>query len=269
MTLFQALILGAVQGAAEFMPVSSSGHLVLVPWLLGWGNPGLTFNVVAHLGTTVAVLGVFWRDWLAILNGGLRMVRDRNPHEPYGRLLLLLVLATLPVVMLGPPFQALFERLFAAPIPASCALLGTAVLLAAGEWLSRLALDVNDLGWPQSMVIGLAQAVALIPGISRSGTTMTAGRLVGLSREATARFSFLLATPAVIGAALYDLSKEANSGHLIAQWPALLVGFAAAAVIGYVCIRWLLRYVQKHSLLIFSAYCVVFGVACLAIALAG
>jgi undecaprenyl-diphosphatase len=269
MTLLQALILGAVQGAAEFMPVSSSGHLVLVPWLLGWRNPGLTFNVVAHLGTTVAVLGVYWRDWLAILNGGLRMILKRNPYESNGRLLLLLAVASLPVAILGPSFQALFERLFAAPIPAACALLGTAVMLAVGEWLSRLALDVSDLGWMQSLVIGLAQAVALIPGISRSGTTMTAGRLVGLSREATARFSFLLATPAVIGAALYDLSKEASNGHLIAQWPALLVGFAASAVIGYVCIRLILRYVQKHSLLAFSVYCVVFGVACLAVALAG
>lgn len=263
MTWFQALILGIVQGLTEFLPVSSSAHLVLVPWALGWTfdpEAAFVFDVLVQLGTLAAVVVYFRSDLGQMLRATLRaLVERRWTGDPYLRLTWLTALATVPAVVAGLLLKPLVESAFGSPAVVSGFLLVTAGLLFGAERLARHAQDLDGAKWADAGWVGLAQALSIFPGISRSGATIAAGRWRGLARPAAARFSFLLSIPVMIGAGLVaalDLMALPAAG---ATLPVVLVGFAAAAVAGYLSIRWLLAFVSRHSLAVFSAYCLAVG----------
>jgi undecaprenyl-diphosphatase len=266
MSILQAIILGLVQGATEFIPVSSSGHLVLLPWLLGWDSPGLVFDTVVHWGTLVAVLAYFWRDWWSLITAWLQGLLRWDWREPQARLMWWLLLGSLPAAIFGYLLEDFFESLFGQPAWVSLFLLGTAGLLALSERLGHKVRDLGALRWPDALIIGLGQAAAIAPGISRSGATMSAGLLRGVGRQAAARFSFLLATPIILGAGLLQLLDLLAMPDPFAQIPTLAAGFGVAAVSGYVCIWGLLRFLQRGRLYPFAVYCALAGSACLLVA---
>jgi undecaprenyl-diphosphatase len=266
MDIIHAIVLGIVQGATEFIPVSSSGHLVLVPWLLGWPSPGLVFDTVVHWGTLVAVLAYFWRDWWTLITAWLRGLSRWDWSDPDARLLWLIMLGTIPAAVIGFLLEDLFESLFGKPEWVSFFLLATAGLLVVAERLGKRTRDLDSLRPVDSLIIGLGQAAAIAPGISRSGATIAVGVLRGLKRAAAARFSFLLSTPIILGAGLFKLLDLAEAPDAMAQVPTLVAGFLAAAIVGYLCIWLLLRYLQRGKLYPFALYCVWVGVSCLIIA---
>jgi undecaprenyl-diphosphatase len=262
--IIQAIVLGIVQGLTEFIPVSSSGHLVIVPWLLRWEDPSLLFDTVLHWGTLLAIVAVFWRDLWLIFVATLRSMGSRTLADPNARLGWYIVVGSIPAVILGLSFKDFFETLFGNPLAAGYFLLVTAGILAGSEQLARRytqAGDLTTLRWGQAMIIGLAQAIALAPGISRSGSTIAAGLSVGLRREEAARFSFLLGTPAFFGAALLQLTDTlaVDPTEVTAHLPALLVGMFVSALVGYLAIRGLLAYLRRRSLYLFAGYCLVVG----------
>jgi len=267
MDIVQAIILGLVQGASEFVPISSSGHLVLVPWLLGWPPPGLVFDTMVHWGTLVAVLAYFWRDFMALASAWGRSLASRNLGEPEARIAWLIIVGTLPAALMGYVGQDFFESLFAAPAWAAALLLVTGLILALSEWLGKRWKEPQQLAFLDSILIGIAQGCAIAPGISRSGATIAAGLFRGLKREAAARYSFLLATPIIFGAGLLQLLDLFKMENATAHLPALLLGFLAAALSGYLCIRFLLSYLQQGKLYVFAIYCWLAGGASLLIAL--
>lgn len=267
MSLLRAIILGILQGATEFIPVSSSGHLVLVPWLLGWDEPGLVFDTVLHLGTLLAVLAYFWRDWWRLIAAWLRGLARWRWDDPDARLVWILVVGTIPAAVLGFLLEDFFESLFGQPAWVAVFLLVTAVLLALSERLGRRLHQMAALRWPDALLIGLGQALAIAPGISRSGATIAAGLGRDLDRPAAARFSFLLATPIILGAGAFKLLDLLALPDPLAQLPVLAAGFLAAALSGYLCIWGLLRYLQRGRLYPFAVYCALAGSAALAVAL--
>ena len=253
MSLWEAAVLGTVQGLTEFLPVSSSAHLVLVPWALGWADPGLTFDVIVHLGTLGALLLCFGKDLAAI---GRRVLAG----APDGRrLLVALVVGTVPGAVAGYFAKGFFERLFTRPDWVGVFLLGTAGLLTVGEWAGRRARPLEAVGALEAVWIGIAQAVAIAPGISRSGATIAAGLLLGFTREAAARFSFLLAIPIIFGAGVHQLLDLRLTGGAPIPWAPLLVGFVTALGTGYAAIGALLRYLRTRSLSPFALYCLLLG----------
>jgi undecaprenyl-diphosphatase len=266
-SLLRALVLGIVQGVTEFLPISSSGHLVLVPWLLRWENPGLAFDAMLHLGTLCAVVAFFWRDLRDLVVAGLASIKERSLGEdPRRKLAWCLVLGTVPAAVIGFVFNDLAEALFAAPVCAGALLLVTGALLAICERRGRLVAGLEAIGWTDALVVGFAQALAIAPGISRSGATMSAGLWRGLRREAAARFSFLLSTPIILGAGLYKL-KDLGDTALAAESPVVLVaGFLAAVISGFLSIKFLLGYLRKGRLYPFAIYCWVAGLTTLLVA---
>jgi undecaprenyl-diphosphatase len=255
MTIIEAIVLGILQGTTEFIPVSSSGHLVLVPWLFGWGPPGLTYTVAVHFGTMLGVLVYFRQDWLGMLEGGLRWTRERRLN-PQFKLLLLLIVGTIPAALLGYLFEDFFIRVFENPLVAALMLLVTAGLLLVSEALGQLRRTLDDLTWLDSLTVGLAQAFAIFPGISRSGATLAAGRLRDVKREDAARFSFLLATPIIMGASLFQLIDLLVLGTDSTHWLLLIVGFLSSFFSGYLVIHWLLSFLRTRPTTIFALYCV-------------
>jgi undecaprenyl-diphosphatase len=241
-----AITLGLVQGLAEFLPISSSAHLILTPWFLGWPDPGLTFDVALHLGTLIAVLAYFWRDWLRLLQAAPR------PRSANGKLLWLLALAAIPGGIAGMLLDNLAEQALRSPllIAGTLALMGLALL--AADRLGRRDRQLHDIGLVDALAIGFAQALAIIPGVSRSGITIAVARARGLDRSAAARFSFLLGTPITAGAALYKLRDLAGTpGALDGPF---IAGVATAALVGALSIGVLLRYLQRAGLEIFVIY---------------
>ena len=269
MDLVKALVLGILQGATEFLPISSSGHLVLVPWWLNWSKSPLIFDVVVHLGTLVAVLFFFWRDWLALLRAGAQALRTRTVQDPDTRLLLLILLGTMPAMMAGVLLEDVFESAFSKPSLVAAFLLVTALVLVLSERVLTARRTLENLTARDALVVGAAQALAIFPGISRSGSTIAAGIMRGLPRPVAARFSFLLATPIIFGAGAKQgfevITGEVHDGQDLIM--PLVVGFLAAAVVGYLCIWGLLRLLQQRRLYGFAAYCAAFGVLSLLVAL--
>ncbi|MBI2368977.1 MAG: undecaprenyl-diphosphate phosphatase [Deltaproteobacteria bacterium] len=264
MTALQALVLGAAQALTEFLPVSSSAHLVLLPWLLGWPEPGLLFDTTVHLGTLAGVIAYFWRDLLALVAGWLRSLRERTLRgNPSGTLAWLLIVATIPGAVLGALFEREFEALFGRPRAVAGFLLVTGALLLVSERLRGRRQPGAPLTLVDAIVIGLAQAVAIAPGISRSGATIAAGLLRGLPRPEAARFSFRMAIPIIAGAGGYQLLKAARLG--VGAWAGepLLLGFLVSAGLGYVTIRTFLWYLVRRGLVPFTLYCWVVGLGVL------
>jgi undecaprenyl-diphosphatase len=267
-TVIQAVILGIVQGLTEFVPISSSAHLIIIPWLFHWDDPGLAFDVALHLGTLVALLWFFAADWVRLVRAGIASIIERkigNDTDP--RLAWLLIIGTIPGVIAGVLGESKIEELFHQPnAPHSpeamtamaivIALLGVALFVV--ERIARHLRGLAQVSLKDTVVVGLAQALAIFPGVSRSGSTITAGLALGLQREAAARFSFLLAAPIVAGAglkSLFSVYSELKTG-VMAQSELVLfaIGFVAAAISGYLCIEFLLRYLQKNSTDIFVYY---------------
>ncbi len=265
MTVLQALILGVVQGATEFLPVSSSGHLVIVPWLLGWRlDPQATFvfDVLVQWGTLLALVIYFWRDLVELAVAAVTaLFRGRPFDTPKARLAWLLVLASLPAAILGLAFKDTVEATFSQPRLVFACLLVTALLLALSEWLGHRSRAVEELRWTDAVWIGFAQALALFPGVSRSGSTIAGGMTRNLRRADAARFAFLMAVPIMIGAGLVALRDLARLPGAASQISSLLVGFAAAAVVGYAAIRWLLGYLARRPLTPFIIYTALVGAA--------
>lgn len=268
----QALVLGLIQGATEFLPVSSSGHLTIAPWLLGWPNSSLLFDTVVHWGTLLAILVVFWRDFLRIIQATLMSILRRSLADVHARLGWFIVLGSIPAAVTGLLFKDFFEQLFASPPAAGGFLLVTALLLWGSEWLGQregLRKNMEAITLWDAVVIGLAQAIALAPGISRSGSTMAAGLARGVRRETAARYSFLLGAPAFLGAGLLQLSDAlaVDPATVASQAPVLVVGFLASAASGFVAIRFLLAYLRQRTLTVFALYCAGLGTLVLLLSL--
>jgi undecaprenyl-diphosphatase len=258
-TTIQALVMGLVQGLTEFLPVSSSGHLIIVPWLFGWHDPFITslvFSVMLHMATLVALLIYFRADWLRLIPAGLAAIRDRSFRgDPDRRLAWLLVAATIPAVMVGVLLNDAVENAVRdVSLVAVTLTIGAAILWLADR-TGRKAADVEAVTFPIAVGIGVAQAFALVPGISRSGMSISAGLFAGLTREAAARFSFLMATPVIAGAGLWELKKlVTGEAGVSVDVLSLVVGMVAALLAGIVAIEITLRYLRTHSTTVFVVY---------------
>ena len=259
MSLIHALLLGILQGATEFLPVSSSGHLVIVPYLLGWPDPGLAMDTILHLGTLVAVVVYFWRELWQLASAAWKSLQTRSLADPMARLAWGVVVGTIPAAVIGFLFDDFFEALFGYPRAAAGFLLGTAALLLLSEYLSKQERTLDALSWKDAFLVGLAQTLAIAPGLSRSGSTIAAGLLLGYKREESTRFSFFLVVPIVLGSGLYQILKLARGGVDMVSGLPLLVGFVAAAVTGYAAIAGLLALVRRRSLWPFAVYCALLG----------
>jgi undecaprenyl-diphosphatase len=290
MSLLHAIVISLLQGAFELFPVSSLGHTVLIPALLGWnewqsGDPNnasfVAFVVVLHLGTAAALLTFFWRDWLRIIAAVLRSIGNRklsdDPDEHFGWLI---AVGTIPAGILGFLLETPLKSLFSKPILVACFLVLNGVMMLAGERLrrrQRVAVAVGDgivatesrgtaiadVGFKEGIGIGTAQALALLPGFSRSGATITGGLLTGLRHEESARFSFMLATPIILAAGALEVPKlfkaDANIGLGLAA-----MGFVISGVTAYLAVRFLIKYFETERLDPFGYYCIAFGLFCLA-----
>jgi undecaprenyl-diphosphatase len=259
----EALLLGLVQGVTEFLPISSTAHLRVVPALLGWADPGAAVTAVLQLGSLVAVIGFFLRDLIAMAKAALGPDRAT---DPLARRLLYLVLGTVPVGIVGLAFRHAIEGPLRSLPVIGTALIVVAVLMALADRFTAGARDVGDLTLRDALLIGAAQALALIPGVSRSGITLVAGMALGLRRDAAARFSFLLSVPAIGAAGVFELPKVIHSGL---SAPALAAGLLAAGVSGYVSIAWLLRFLRTRATTPFVVYRVALGAFLIAGAAAG
>ena len=249
----QAIVLALVQGLSEFLPISSSGHLVLVPHLFGWTDQGLAFDVAVHVGTLVAVVAYFRRElaamaraWFASLTGG--------GLTPDARLAWCVIIGTIPVGIVGLAFGGLIEEKLRNPVSVATLLAVFGLFMWIADRLGRRERDEYSVGWRDAILIGCAQALALMPGTSRSGVTMTMARTLGLNRAAAARFSFLLAVPGIAMAGGYEFLKLANGNGPAVDWGPIALGMAVAAVTGYACIAWLLSVINRIGLAPFAIY---------------
>ncbi len=275
MPLYQVVVLAIVQGITEFLPISSTAHLVLVPWLFGWHDPGLTFDVALHLGTLLAVLVYFARTWIRVLALGFdRHVLHPGPggqdEDLYDnpRLFWFLVAATLPAGLAGLALESYAETTLRSPYIIAFMMIAVAVLLWRVEKRARFEKDLSRLSLADSLAIGFAQALAIVPGTSRSGITMAAALFRDVNRAAAARFSFLLSTPIIAGAALkagWDIAAE--GGIAPEMLPAFGAGIALSAISGYTAISWLVHYLQEGTFRIFIWYRIICGIIILALAL--
>jgi undecaprenyl-diphosphatase len=273
MELFQAIVIGAIQGLTEFLPISSSAHLIVVPELFGWDDPFInsaTFDVMLHAGTLVALFAYFWRDVLRLLAAAWAALRERSlADDPDRRLALLLLISIVPAALLGVALESFFDHWFrdnVLAIPAIM-LLGAFFLWIADRF-GRGVRDLDAARLQDAVVIGGAQALALFPGTSRSGVTIATGLLLGLTREAAARFAFLMGIPIITGATLWKIRGLASTGLESDQLAILLAGMLSAAVFGLLAIRFLLRYLRSHGLGIFVAYRIGFALVVGAVLLA-
>ena len=253
MHILQSLILGAVQGLTEFLPVSSSAHLILVPWLFGWKDLGLTFDVALHLGTLFALIVYFWKDWADIL---------KKWREP---LLGLIIIGCIPAAIAGFLFEEYFDTVFRSPLIISVFMILMGVVLLLAEKIGKKLRELKQMNLKDSIFIGLAQMLALMPGVSRSGITMTAGLFAGFSREAAARFSFLLATPIIAGAGIFKLRHILTHGMPQSESTYFIAGILSSAFFGFLTIRFLLQYLRKHDFYIFVWYRFIVGAAMIVI----
>jgi len=247
LTILQAVVLGLAQGLGEFLPISSSAHLVLVPWFFGWEDPGLTFDVALHVGTLVAVVLYFWKDWWQLIVKGFSDVRSVK-----GRLFWYLVAASVPGAIGGYLLEEKAETVFRSPGLIAVMLIGMGILLYWADRRSAKNIGINDITFGTSILIGTSQTLAIIPGVSRSGITMTTGLLMGMTREGAARFSFLLSTPIILGAAMVKLPYVISNSSMITV--SFMVGMLVSCVTGIVSIGFLLRYVQRKNFLPFAWY---------------
>jgi len=250
MSSLEAVILGLVQGLGEFLPISSSAHLILTPWLFGWKDPGLVFDVALHIGTLVAVLAFFWRDWIVLAKDGLT-----GRRTPAGRMFWHLVVATIPGAAFGLMFEDYISTVFRNPALIGVMLIVMGVILYLVDRYAPAGKGMDRVGWKESVWIGVSQAFAMIPGVSRSGITITAGRALGLNRETSARFSFLLSTPIIVGAGLMQARNLTPADFNLP----FITGVLVSAAVGYLSIKFLLRFLVANNFFIFVVYRFILG----------
>ena len=265
MTVFEALVLGILQGLAEFLPISSSAHLALTPWVFGWETPGLPFDVALHVGTLVAVLWYFNQEWKNLIAAFFRMVRARRATTEQERRVIYLAVATVPGAIAGLLVEDYAETTFRQPKLIAVALILMGIVLWLVDRGVKRARPLGSMRWSDALLIGIGQMFALLPGVSRSGSTITAGRALGFSREAAAVFSFLMSAPITLAATVLKVPEALADTGLTAP---LIVGVIASALSGWAAIAVLLKLVARHGYGIFAAYRLVLGLAILALAFA-
>jgi len=262
MTPFQAIALGVIQGLSEFLPISSSAHLALVPWLLGWEDPGLSFDVALHFGTLLAVLWYFRMEWLALIKAAFGIITTGRVETPEKRRVVYLIVATIPGAIGGFLLQKQAESAFRSPQIIAIALIVMGIVL----WLVDKAVDqrriLGEMRWIDALLIGLSQVIALIPGVSRSGSTISTARGLRFDRESAAEFSFLMSMPIIAAAVVIEGPKALQEGGLTNE---LMSGVVASAISGWLAISVLMRYVSRHSYGIFALYRVILGIVVLAV----
>lgn len=247
MSIFQSIVLGILQGLGEFLPISSTAHLILVPWFFGWSDPGLSFDVALHLGTLIAVIWFFWRDWLIVFQLAFRKISNfkfkiLNSAEKYSpQQLWLLIIASVPGAIFGMFFDSKAEAAFRNPLLIALTLSVVGLILFLVDKYATHRKELSKMTKVDAFWIGLSQAIAIIPGVSRSGATMTTGLFLGFSREQAARFSFLLSTPIIFGAAIVKVPHLLKAGIDVS----ILFGILASAITGYFAIKYMLRFIQK------------------------
>lgn len=261
MNVLHALVLGIVQGLAEFLPISSSAHLSLVPYVFGWEDPGLAFDVALHLGTLAAVLWYFRLEWIALTRAGFQILLSRKIETDEQRRALFIVIATIPGAIGGLVLQKYAETVFRDPKITAVALIVMGTLLWAADRFARQARELTNFRWTDALLIGIAQVFALIPGVSRSGSTMTAGRALGFDRTSAATFSFLMSMPITAAAAVVKVPEALREGITLP----IVVGILASGISGWLAISVLLRYVSTKSFGVFALYRWVLGLAVLAL----
>jgi len=262
MTPLQAIALGIIQGLSEFLPISSSGHLALAPWLFGWEDPGLAFDVALHFGTLLAVLWYFRMEWLQLIKATFGIITTGRIETPEKRRVIYLIVATIPGAIGGLLLQTRAESAFRSPELIAIALIVMGIIL----WLVDKAVDqrriLGEMRWIDSLLIGLSQVIALVPGVSRSGSTITTARGLRFDRESAAEFSFLMSMPIIAGAVVLEGPKALHEGAITNE---LMGGVVASAISGWLAISILMRYVSRHSYGIFAFYRVALGIAVLAV----
>ncbi len=274
MNIFDAVILGIIQGLTEFIPVSSTAHLLIAGHFLGIpaNDASFAFNVLIQLGTTLALIIYFWKDLSKILRDTLQTLRVMltQPREnwnltPDSLSGFYIIIATIPALLAGVLLKKMVADLFGTPLTAAAIrLFAAAILLAMAEWLGRRTRKLESMTWLDALFIGLMQVISIFPGASRSGTTLSGGMFLGFDRPSAARFAFLMSAPVLLAAGSYETFSLLKDGSgLEAFLPLLVVGFAAAGVVGWFTIRWLLNYLNKHSLYLFAIYCAALGAICL------
>ncbi len=258
MTLLHAFILGIIQGLTEFVPVSSTAHLLIVQRILNIpaDDAMFSFLVIVQLGTIVSLFAFYWKDLLSIARSTLNVKRS-TPERNLG---LYIIIATIPALLAGYLLKDAVEALFRQPmLEASIRLFAAAVLLSLAEWTSAPNRDLNSMTWLDALIIGVMQVIAVFPGASRSGTTISGGMFRGFDRPSAARFSFLMSVPVMLAAGGYEMLDVIQMPNLAEFLPLLAVGFIAAAVTGWFAIKWLINYLSKNSLYVFAIYCAVIG----------
>jgi undecaprenyl-diphosphatase len=273
MTIFQSILLGIVQGLTEFLPISSSGHLVLVPHLFGWHIPtkdAFVFNVLVQLATLIAVFAYFWGELVQITKAFFDGLAEKRPFEsPRAREGWFILLATIPALIIGLVLKNIVEEAFTSLTATALFLFVTSGLLLIAERIGKRNRDLDHMHWKDALMIGIFQALAIFPGISRSGASITGGMKQDLDRPSAARFSFLMSIPVMIAAgaaATLDMTSIPNFTSLL---PAFIPGFFTAAVVGYLAIRWLLKFLADHPLYVFSIYCAAVGLLALGLGFIG
>jgi undecaprenyl-diphosphatase len=268
----EAIILGLIQGLTEFIPVSSSGHLIIIPKLLGWKDMGLTFDVALHLGTVIALIAFFWRDWVKIITQFYSHVVKRKDYiemeagGSHGRQMIPIIIACVPAALVGYKWNDYIEETLRNPYIVIIPMVVVGLVMLLGEKLGRRNRPMGQMTYKDYIIIGLAQAMALFPGVSRSGATITAGLFLNLEREAAARFSFLMSMPIIVAAALLQFYKNfLKVGVTSSELAVFAVGLITAAISGYLAIRFLMNFVQKRSLAAFAIYRFAFAVLVLLI----
>ena len=262
MTPLQATVLGILQGLSEFLPISSSAHLTLAPWFFGWEDPGLAFDVALHFGTLLAVLWYFRLEWLTLLKAAFGIVTTGRIETPEKRKVIYLIIATIPGAIAGYLLQSRAESAFRSPQIIAVALIVMGIIL----WLVDKLVDqrriLGEMRWIDSLLIGLSQAIALIPGVSRSGATISAARGLRFDRESAAEFSFLMSMPIIAAAVIMEGPNALREGGITNE---LMAGVVASAISGWLAISILMRFVSRHSYGIFALYRVLLGIGVLAV----
>lgn len=262
MTIFQSLVLGLIQGLTEFLPVSSSAHLSLAPYLLGWQDPGLAFDVALHFGTLIAVLWFFRKEWAKLIGAAVSIITNRRVDTVEKKRVVFLIIATIPGAIGGLLLEKKAETAFRAPALTAIALIVMGIVLWLVDRMASQERKLESMTWVDALVIGCAQVVALIPGVSRSGSTITAGRALKFDRESAAIFSFLMSMPIIAAAVVLKGPEVLRTGGFGIE---LVVGVLASAISGWLAIAVLLRYVSRHSYGVFALYRVLLGLVVLAV----
>jgi len=248
MEIVQSAVLGIIQGITEFWPISSTAHLAIFPWFFSWEDPGLAFDVALHMGTLIAIIIFFWRDWLSIF-------------RPENRFLLWFILVgTIPGAIAGYFLNQYADTVLRAPVIIASALIVFSIVLYLADQYGKRFDEIRHLSWAKAIFIGIAQAIAIIPGVSRSGITISAGLFSGLKRTEAAKYSFMLAAPIMLGAGIFKANELWQIGLVDGNWPVILVGFLSALVAGILAIRFLLGFLQRAGFTIFIWYRIILAI---------